>query len=238
MKLTKETVRFIGVGTILVDEGYETEIIGMREERNHIYVTAKCISSPISWMPGRVTYGSPIGKYYGTEIKKGTEKMKIKMQFEAGADGNYLYDVEERRIVAHCEVPEGASEDYGYLTMKEAIIKALEKAGKSVEEIEWWYRDSDILEEDASADCDVEVDLDLEEEEEEEEAMFEKEGKAYHFTENEWYYLVEMMDDEAREKVHCKMAPCTNEEFMVEYLKEDPDFESLLWTEFRINYNG
>lgn len=156
MKLTKETVKFVGVGTILVDEGYETEIIGMREERNHIYVTAKCISSPISWMPGRVTYGSPIGKYYGTEIKKGTEKMKVKMYFEEG-----------------------------------------------------------------------------------EKTMFEKEGKAYHFTdENEWYYITEMMDDEKRERVHCKMAPCTNEEFMIAYLAEDPDFESLLWTEFRISYNG
>ncbi len=162
--------------------------------------------------------------------------MKIKMQFEAGADGNYLYDVEERRIVAHCEVPENASEDYGYLTMKEAIIKALVDAGKSVE-IEWWYTENDKLEEDASAECEVEVELDFEEGEEE--AMFEKEGKAYHFEdENEWYYITEMMDDEAREKVHSKMAPCANEEFMVAYLAEDPDFENLLWTEFRISYNG
>ena len=42
------------------------------------------------------------------------------------------------------------------------------------------------------------------------------------------------MDDEKREKVHNEYAPCTPETFLREYLKEDPEFESLLNDEFGI----
>ena len=42
------------------------------------------------------------------------------------------------------------------------------------------------------------------------------------------------MDDETREKVHCELAPCTNEEFLTRYVELDPDFEDLLKSEFSI----
>ena len=43
------------------------------------------------------------------------------------------------------------------------------------------------------------------------------------------------MQDEVREDVHADLAPCSNEEFLVEYCKRDADFEELLRTEFSID---
>lgn len=43
------------------------------------------------------------------------------------------------------------------------------------------------------------------------------------------------MDDDIRESLHFDLAPCSNEKFLVEYCKSDPDFSSLLWSEFRID---
>lgn len=34
-----------------------------------------------------------------------------------------------------------------------------------------------------------------------------------------WYAIVQMMDDEIREHVANAIAPCTNEEFLTEYLR-------------------
>lgn len=42
------------------------------------------------------------------------------------------------------------------------------------------------------------------------------------------------MDDERREKVHFELAPCTPEEFLNRYIELDPEFETLLWSEFSI----
>ena len=62
-------------------------------------------------------------------------------------------------IYAEVEVPEGASDDYGYLTMKHELIRRLpEDVAKS---IEWFYDNDNCLEDDARADCDVFVDIDL-----------------------------------------------------------------------------
>lgn len=62
-------------------------------------------------------------------------------------------------IYAEVEVPENASEDYGYLTMKDEIIRRLpEDVAKS---IVWFYDNDDCLEDDARAGCDVFVDIDL-----------------------------------------------------------------------------
>lgn len=36
---------------------------------------------------------------------------------------------------------------------------------------------------------------------------------------NLWDMIVEMMDDEIREAVHDDLAPCTDEEFLSEYLR-------------------
>lgn len=44
------------------------------------------------------------------------------------------------------------------------------------------------------------------------------------------------MDDEKREKVHFELAPCTPEEFLSRYVELDPEFEKLLWTEFKVDF--
>lgn len=48
----------------------------------------------------------------------------MKMQFEAFEGGNVLWGEDDHvRIRATVEVPNGASEDYGYLALKEAVIE-------------------------------------------------------------------------------------------------------------------
>lgn len=37
-----------------------------------------------------------------------------------------------------------------------------------------------------------------------------------------WDVLVQAMDDETREEVHAELAPCTEQEFLIEYLKRSP----------------
>ncbi len=49
-----------------------------------------------------------------------------------------------------------------------------------------------------------------------------------------WDAIVNLMDDDIREKVHFEMAPCTEEAFLKRYLQLDPDFENVLQTEFGI----
>lgn len=76
---------------------------------------------------------------------------------------NYLIGEDREKeisVYAEVEVPEGASDDYGYLTMKKAIIQCL--PAEVLEQIEWFYDNDEYLPEDASADCDVFVDCDFE----------------------------------------------------------------------------
>ena len=40
---------------------------------------------------------------------------------------------------------------------------------------------------------------------------------------NLWDVIVDMMDDEIREAVHDDIAPCTEEEFLAEYLRRADD---------------
>lgn len=47
--------------------------------------------------------------------------------------------------------------------------------------------------------------------------------------------IVGYMDDEIRERVHSYMAPCSNEEFLIEYCVQDRNFEELLKAEFSID---
>lgn len=54
--------------------------------------------------------------------------------------------------------------------------------------------------------------------------------------ENEWYYIVTLMDDEKREATHLEVAPCTNRVFLEAYLEKDPEFEQLLAQEFGIEW--
>jgi len=43
-----------------------------------------------------------------------------------------------------------------------------------------------------------------------------------------------LMDEEIREKVYFEIAPCSNEEFLKRYCELDPQFESVLKSEFSI----
>lgn len=47
-----------------------------------------------------------------------------------------------------------------------------------------------------------------------------------------WEAIASYMDDDIREDVHGDLAPCTRDEFLAEYLKRDPDFQTLLDQEF------
>ena len=49
-----------------------------------------------------------------------------------------------------------------------------------------------------------------------------------------WEAIVNLMDNEIREQVHMELAPCTDEEFLARYLELDPEFESVLESEFGI----
>ena len=42
------------------------------------------------------------------------------------------------------------------------------------------------------------------------------------------------MNDEIREELHSKLAPCSNRTFLKAYCKRDPEFEALLKNEFDI----
>ena len=92
-----------------------------------------------------------------------------KMQFEATANGNALYLFRENSkfpvIMAEVEVPEGASEDYGYLTMKEAILAHKDQIPADVfERLEFQYDGQEqYLAEDASAECEVDLTIATEE---------------------------------------------------------------------------
>lgn len=46
--------------------------------------------------------------------------------------------------------------------------------------------------------------------------------------------IASYMDDDIRERVHFELAPCAPEEFLIRYIELDPDFETLLWSEFFI----
>lgn len=91
----------------------------------------------------------------------------MKVQFEAGngthftGSVNYLIS-EDRRLYAECPVPEGASDDYGYLTMKAALIDAVKAAGGDPAELVFWYDGQEqYLAADAAADCEVYADTDF-----------------------------------------------------------------------------
>ena len=90
----------------------------------------------------------------------------MKLQFFAGegrefGSVNYVIGKSpEIDIYGEIEVHEGASEDYGFLAIKGAILMALEKMGKEPE-LSWPYEgQEDCLAADASVDAPVYVDID------------------------------------------------------------------------------
>jgi hypothetical protein len=81
----------------------------------------------------------------------------IKLQFDATPEGNILHTL-DNAIRAIVPVPDGASDDYGYLAMKNAILAAYH----GTEPLEFWYDgQEDLLAPDAA---DGEPEVEIEEE--------------------------------------------------------------------------
>ena len=53
-------------------------------------------------------------------------------------------------------------------------------------------------------------------------------GEKLELDKNLWDAIVTYMNDDIREDVHFDLAPCSEEEFLDEYVKRDPEFEKLL----------
>lgn len=98
----------------------------------------------------------------GVAEERGKE---MKMQFEAGEGRKFegvnflLGENDDLRIYGEIEIPEGCSDDFGYITLKNAIVKALEEKGIDTE-IEWQYDGQEqFLEPDANAEGRVFVEI-------------------------------------------------------------------------------
>lgn len=70
------------------------------------------------------------------------EEGKMRIQFEAGTNANghginYLICMEDKDLYAEIEVPEGASDDFGYFVLKREIVA--KAAEKGIEDLEFWY---------------------------------------------------------------------------------------------------
>lgn len=59
-------------------------------------------------------------------------------------------------------------------------------------------------------------------------------GEDYTLTQEKLDDIALYMDDDIREELHGKLAPCTPETFLIAYVEKDPEFEELLKSEFSI----
>ena len=120
--------------------------------------------------------------------------MKIeKIQFEAGTgkhfDGVNLLrgEADGYSIYAEVKVPEGASEDYGYIAMKKAILEKLPEL-----KADFWYDGQEqFLAEDADVDCEVYLDIEKLDDGAEEDVTTDIEEKY-----TRWYAVMENEDDD------------------------------------------
>ena len=90
------------------------------------------------------------------------EPLKMHFRFEAAGHENILWGQADDgfKITASVTVPEGASEDYGYLTMKSAIMMELDMREIDTEYIDFQYDgQEDSLADDADAEADVLLDI-------------------------------------------------------------------------------
>ena len=85
----------------------------------------------------------------------------MRFQFEAGTGRHFdnvnfmIGTVDGIEIYAEVEVPEGASDDYGYLTMKNAILEAV----PDLKEDFPYDGQEQYLADDANVDCEVYLDI-------------------------------------------------------------------------------
>lgn len=85
----------------------------------------------------------------------------MRFQFEASEDGNVLWGQLDDgfRITATVEVPDGASEDYGYITMKNAIVNEITARELAIDAVFQYDGQEQFLADDAKADAVVEIDV-------------------------------------------------------------------------------
>lgn len=93
---------------------------------------------------------------------------KLPIQFEAGNGRHFSGNVnflisKNHSLYAECPVPDGASDDYGYVTMLTALVEAYKNVGGDPGNIEPWYttHDERNLNADAWADCEVYTEVEL-----------------------------------------------------------------------------
>lgn len=114
------------------------------------------------------------------------------IRFEAGQGQHFdgvnllMGEVDGYHVYAEVEVPEGASEDYGYITMKKAVLEKL----PDLKAIFWYDGQEQFLAEDADADCEVYLDIyELDEVEDEDTNDYIEEKYT------RWYAVMENEDD-------------------------------------------
>lgn len=59
-------------------------------------------------------------------------------------------------------------------------------------------------------------------------------GRKFNITQELMDIIATYMNDDIREDLHFRLAPCKPEDFLKAYIKEDPDFEDLLYSELSI----
>ena len=59
-------------------------------------------------------------------------------------------------------------------------------------------------------------------------------GRKFNITQELMDIIATYMNDDIREDLHFRLAPCEPDLFLSEYVKRDPEFEKLLYDEFGI----
>ena len=59
-------------------------------------------------------------------------------------------------------------------------------------------------------------------------------GRKFNITQELMDTIAAYMNDDIREDLHLRLAPCEPDLFLREYVKRDPEFEKLLYGEFGI----
>lgn len=87
----------------------------------------------------------------------------MKIQFFAGNGVNYLLGEDNSsRIYAECAIPAECSEDYGYITMKAALLDAAKRNGIDTSSWFFWYDgQEEYLAPDASASVNVSLEIEI-----------------------------------------------------------------------------
>ena len=123
-----------------------------------------CIGQAMDWQNATGDFSSDLDAYPEDErpdrLVIVTEAETIHdVQFEAGQGRhvsggvNYLICPDIPDLYAEVPVPEGASEDYGYLTLKSMILKQAQELGIRSDSLRFWYDGQEqFLADDATVD--------------------------------------------------------------------------------------